>query len=134
MVRESQLAADVRRQHLWDVLWIAEQIKMARTALKVGDINLDTSATTGEFVFTVIAAVAQMERRIMLERQAIGIEAAKAKGRYKGRKPTVREQAETIAKLAEQGLAKREIADKMGCSIRSVFAVLAEAKPGDAAA
>lgn len=111
-----------------DVLAIAEQIKEARASLEIGDLGLDTGTTTGQFMLTVIAAVAQMEREIMLERQAIGIEAAKAEGKYKGRKPTVREQADKIVKLAEEGLSKRQIAERLGCSIRSVFGVLAEAR------
>ncbi len=69
-----------------------------------------------------------MERSIMLERQAIGIEAAKAQGKYVGRRPKVREQAAKIVQLANEGLPKREIAERLGCSIRSIFAVLADAK------
>lgn len=111
-----------------DVLAIAEQIKEAGASLEIGDLGLDTGTTTGQFMLTVIAAVAQMEREIMLERQAIGIEVAKAQGKYKGRKPKVRQQADKIVQLAEQGLSKRQIAERLGCSIRSVFAVLAEAK------
>ena len=64
----------------------------------------------------------------MLERQAIGIEAAKAQGKYAGRKPKVRQQAAKIVQLANEGLPKREIAERLGFSIRSVFAVLADAK------
>ncbi len=67
----------------------------------------------------------------MLERQAIGIEAAKAKGKYKGRKPKVREQAAKIIQMSAEGATKREIKDKLGCSIRSVFAVLAEARAAE---
>ena len=111
-----------------DLLDTAEQIKSAGATLYVGDLGLDTSTTTGEFMLTVIAGVAQMERRIMLERQAIGIEAAKAQGKYAGRKPKVRQQAAKIVRLANEGLPKREIAERLGCSIRSIFAILADAK------
>ncbi len=111
-----------------DLLDTAEQIKDVGATLHVGDLGLDTSTTTGEFMLTVIAGIAQMERRIMLERQAIGIEAAKAQGKYVGRRPKVREQAAKIVQLANEGLPKREIAERLGCSIRSIFAVLADAK------
>jgi len=111
-----------------DVLDVAEKIKGAGATLQVGDLGLDTSTTSGEFMLTVIAGVAQMERAIMLERQAIGIEAAKAQGKYAGRKPKVREQAAKIVQLANEGLPKRLIAERLGCSIRSIFAVLADAK------
>ena len=38
---------------------------------------------------TVLGMVAEMERKFIRERQQAGIEAAKAKGIYKGRKPTM---------------------------------------------
>ena len=38
---------------------------------------------------TVLGMVAEMERKFIRERQQAGIEAAKAKGIYKGRKPSI---------------------------------------------
>ena len=49
--------------------------------------NIDTSTPQGRFVLTVFAALAELERESILERQREGIEIAKAKGKYKGRKP-----------------------------------------------
>jgi DNA invertase Pin-like site-specific DNA recombinase len=40
---------------------------------------------------TVLGLVAEMERKFIRERQQAGIEAAKAKGVYKGRTPTARQ-------------------------------------------
>jgi len=40
----------------------------------------------------------------------------------------MRKQAAKIVQLANEGLPKREIAERLGCSIRSIFAVLADAK------
>lgn len=49
--------------------------------------NLDTKTPSGRFMLTIFAALAQLERENMLERQREGIEIAKAAGKYKGRKP-----------------------------------------------
>lgn len=49
--------------------------------------NLDTKTTTGRFVLTIFAALAEMERETIRERQAEGIRIAKAAGKYKGRAP-----------------------------------------------
>lgn len=49
--------------------------------------NIDTSTPQGRFVLTVFAALAELERESILERQREGIEIAKAQGKYKGRKP-----------------------------------------------
>lgn len=48
---------------------------------------IDTSTPTGKFMLTVFAAMAELERDNILERQREGIAIAKAEGKYKGRKP-----------------------------------------------
>ena len=55
--------------------------------------KIDTSTPTGRFMLTVFAAVAELERAYLLDRQKEGIAVAKSQGKYKGRKPiTVDEQ------------------------------------------
>ena len=49
--------------------------------------NLDTTTPQGRFMLTVFAALAELERESILERQREGIEIAKAEGKYLGRKP-----------------------------------------------
>ena len=47
--------------------------------------KLDTSTPDGEFMLTVLAGVATLVRKLMLQRQREGIAIAKANGKYKGR-------------------------------------------------
>ena len=47
--------------------------------------KLDTSTPQGEFMLTVFAGIATLERKLMLQRQREGIAIAKANGKYKGR-------------------------------------------------
>lgn len=49
--------------------------------------NIDTSTAQGKFFLTMLGALAELERELMLERQREGIAVAKEKGLYKGRKP-----------------------------------------------
>ena len=49
--------------------------------------SIDTKTPHGEFMLTVFAAMAKLERDQILQRQREGIAAAKAAGKYKGRKP-----------------------------------------------
>jgi DNA invertase Pin-like site-specific DNA recombinase len=49
--------------------------------------DLDFSTLSGNLIFNVMASVAEYERNLIRERQLIGIEEAKKKGLYKGRKP-----------------------------------------------
>ncbi|ODR27956.1 recombinase family protein, partial [Eisenbergiella tayi] len=49
--------------------------------------QFDTATPAGKFALIMFAALAQLERETILERQAEGIAIAKAQGKYKGRKP-----------------------------------------------
>lgn len=48
---------------------------------------IDTKTPSGKFMLTVFGAIAQLEREYILDRQREGIEIARQKGKYKGRKP-----------------------------------------------
>jgi DNA invertase Pin-like site-specific DNA recombinase len=49
--------------------------------------NFNTMNAMGRLLLTVVAAVGEMERKLMLERQKIGIKKAQMEGKYKGRQP-----------------------------------------------
>ena len=49
--------------------------------------NIDTDTPAGKFMLTVFAALSQLEREQIRQRQREGIEIAKAQGKYTGRKP-----------------------------------------------
>ena len=49
--------------------------------------NIDTNSPSGKFMLTVFAALSQLEREQLKQRQREGIEIAKAQGKYTGRKP-----------------------------------------------
>jgi len=48
---------------------------------------IDTATPAGRFMLTVFAAVAELEREYIRDRQQEGIAIAKAAGKYRGRKP-----------------------------------------------
>ena len=64
---------------------------------------IDTATPTGKFMLTVFAAVAELEREYILQRQREGIEIAKARGVYKGRKPIVRENFNAVVAIWRSG-------------------------------
>jgi DNA invertase Pin-like site-specific DNA recombinase len=88
----------------------------------------DTGTATGQLVFTVISAIAEFERGLMLERQREGIAAAKAAGRYKGRVPTAQRKAEQVRELDAQGVDRAEIARRLSIGRTSVYRVLGLAR------
>lgn len=90
-------------------------------ALRILSIGLDTGTPTGRQMLSVLGAVAQFEREIMLERQREGIAAARAAGKYKGRKPTAARHRGEIQAMLAAGLPKAEIGRRLGISWRSVY-------------
>jgi DNA invertase Pin-like site-specific DNA recombinase len=99
--------------------------------LSMGGQQLDTRTATGRMMLTVLAAVAEFERNLMLERQREGIAAAKAAGKYQGRAPTAQRQAEAVHKLKAEGVKPAEIAKRLGMSRASAYRIIGEA--GEAA-
>ena len=69
-----------------DLLEIAESIREKGAGLKILDLNIDTTTPAGELVFTIMAGIAQFERKMIKARTEEGIAVAKTKGKYQGRK------------------------------------------------
>ena len=75
---------------------------------------------------TVLGMVAEMERKFIRERQQAGIAAAKAKGIYKGRKPSS-VPVEKVREMRDAGQVPTVIAKALGISRRSVHRALSSA-------
>ena len=86
--------------------------------------QMDTSTPAGKMVFTVLGAVAELERSLIVERVRAGLRNARAKGKRLGR-PRVIVDAAKICGLRERGWSIREIADELGYSRSLVHKTLA---------
>jgi DNA invertase Pin-like site-specific DNA recombinase len=62
---------------------------------------LDTTSSYGKFIFTIFAAIAELERSIIIERTVAGLESAKRRGVKIGRKYGLSEDALNKARIAE---------------------------------
>src|SRR6202051_1908140 len=74
--------------------------------------QVDTSTPTGKMVFTVLGAVAELERSLIVERVRAGLRNARAKGKSLGR-PRVAVDAARIAVLRSQGLSWAKIGEQL---------------------
>lgn len=70
-----------------DLLQIVQQIEGKGAKLVSLKESFDTSTPAGKLQMTMLAAIAEFERSMILERQREGIALAKKAGKYKGRKP-----------------------------------------------
>ncbi|MEE1198146.1 MAG: recombinase family protein [Acutalibacteraceae bacterium] len=70
-----------------DLLSLVEQLSKKQVQFISKKETIDTTTPAGKFMLTVFAAVSELEREYILQRQFEGIAIAKAKGVYKGRKP-----------------------------------------------
>jgi len=85
--------------------------------------NIDTSSALGQALFTIVSAVAQLERDLIRERVSAGIRNARANGRKLGR-PKSSVEREQILELKAQGLSLRQIAAKLGVGYGTIRARL----------
>lgn len=112
-----------------DLLAYVEALKTKGCGLIVLSMNgttLDTTSPTSKLMLTMLAAVAEFERDLMLERQREGIAKARQEGKYKGRPRTVMSQAETIRKMKADGLSAAAIAKELGIARSGVYRALNE--------
>lgn len=70
-----------------DLLNIVDELNKRQVEFISQKESIDTTTPQGKFMLTVFAALAELERENILQRQKEGIAAAKAQGKYKGRKP-----------------------------------------------
>ncbi len=107
---------------------ITRELEAKGASLVVLDMTMDTSTPQGELMLNVIGAIAQFERKLMLERQREGIAKAKAEGKYKGRKPTARAKSGEVLALREEGVGATEIAKRLGIGRASVYRIIEDAQ------
>jgi DNA invertase Pin-like site-specific DNA recombinase len=77
--------------------------------------QMDTSTPAGKMVFTVLSAVAELERSLTVERVRAGLRNARAKGKTLGR-PCVAVDAAKIASLRATGASWQTITRQLGIS------------------
>src|SRR5262245_56926465 len=80
------------------------------------------SSAAGEAFLSMLGVFAEFENNLRRERQMEGINAAKARGVYKGRTPSIK--ADEVRRLRKEGLGATAIAKKLGVGRASVYRVL----------
>ncbi len=81
--------------------------------------NLDTSSPLGQAIFTIVSAVAQLERDLICERVNAGIRNARANGTRLGR-PRQYVDCDRVVELQASGMSLRQIAASLGCGYGTI--------------
>lgn len=114
-----------------DLLQLVSRLEAKGVGVRVLDFGggeLATKSASGRLLVTVLAAVAEAERTMMLERQRAGIAKAKADGKYRGRAPTARRQSGRVVELHASGMGASAIAAEVGISRSSVHRLLSTSR------
>ena len=114
-----------------NMLTLAEDLRAQGAALRVlnlGGANVDTSTPTGSMVFTVMAALAQMELEIKRERVSDSVSKRRAAGKdLGGRRPTfTNSQIRNAQHLIAAGEPAAQVARDLGMSRATLYRRMAE--------
>ena len=114
-------------QHLAQIIG---ELAAHGTAFVSSSQGIDTSENNpaGRLQMHVLAAVAEFERSVIVERINAGLAAARERGAKLGRPRTLDRHVNAVAKLSRKGLSGRQIAAALEIPVGSVFAVLKRAK------
>lgn len=136
---DALLAAARRRKFDVLVVWRADRLfrsvhHMVATLAELSALGIDfvsctesfdTSTPAGKLLFHIIAAFAQFERDVIIERTVAGMAAAKRRGKHVGRPHRHIDVDEARALRAELG-SIRAVAERLGVSIGKVHAALVQ--------
>lgn len=98
---------------------VAAELESKGVDFVVLDQGIDTSTASGKLLFHVLAAIAEFERDLVIERTRDGLAATKARGRAGGRKPRLTDEQKSQARKFRQA----------GYSITEIGVMLGNGKP-----
>ena len=118
VTRIDRLARSVR-----DLQDIVHELKGRGVALRAIEQPVDTSTAAGKAFLDMLGVFAEFETNLRRERQLEGIALAKARGAYRGRKPSI-DTAEVRRLRDQDGLGPTAIARRLGIGRASVYRAL----------
>jgi DNA invertase Pin-like site-specific DNA recombinase len=105
-----------------DLQDIVRVLKSKGVSLRATEQPIDTSSAAGKAFLDMLGVFAEFETNLRKERQLEGIAQAKARGVYKGRKPSIDQKK--ILELHSRGVGPTAIAEELGIGRASVYRVL----------
>ena len=112
-----------------DLLGIVDGLQKKGVEVVSNKEQIDTSTPTGKLMLTLIAAISEFERSILLERQREGIAIAKSKGKYQGRKAIEvpkEKYREVYCRYMRREITKSAMAKELGVSRPTLDKIMKE--------
>jgi DNA invertase Pin-like site-specific DNA recombinase len=109
-----------------DLLTLVNQLKNKDVQIQfIDQPALNTDSPQGEFMLTILGAVAQLERATIRERQAEGIALARARGVYDRAPKLSADQIEQARRRIADGVTKARVARDLNVSRQTLYTALA---------
>ncbi|CAI1858455.1 Transposon Tn3 resolvase [Serratia quinivorans] len=109
-----------------DMIQLIKAFDAQGVAIRFIDDGISTDEEMGKMVVTILSAVAQAERRRMLERTNEGQQEAKLKGIRFGRRRTI--DRNSVLALHRKGAGATDIAQQFGIARSTVYKILEDEK------
>jgi len=99
-----------------DALTEAEKLRVRGVHFQIANLHIDTTTPAGIFVYTMMSALAEFERRTLSQRTKEGLEAARRQGKRIGRPPvlTDRQLRKARCRIENDGISINRMAGEMG--------------------
>jgi len=117
ITRVDRLARSIR-----DLQNIVYELDQKGVVLSATEQPIQTNTSAGKCFLDMLGVFSEFETNLRKERQMEGIQKAKERGVYKGRKPSV--DVEKVKELKAEGLGASAIAKQMGIGRASVYRAL----------
>ena len=116
------LSVDRLGRNLINVIETVTKLQERKIGLKVLSGAIDTTTSSGRFMLAVVAAMAEWERELIVERTLSGLRVAKERGKVGGRKRTISEaQVQDAIRRQGRGESIRDIAKEYGVSPNAIY-------------
>jgi DNA invertase Pin-like site-specific DNA recombinase len=102
---------------------LLDDLDARQIGLIILNLGIDTKTPSGRLIFSVVAAVAEMERELLVERTQSGLAAARVRGRVGGRRRsfTLAQQREAQRLYDLREMTVDQIAGAVGSSTSTVY-------------
>lgn len=108
-----------------NLLEVAETLKEKGVTIRSITDGIDTKGPLGGFLFTILGAIAELERETISERVVAGMSTARRQGKHLGRQPKLSPSArEDVLDSVRNGVSVKELARRYRVARSTIYDIL----------